>query len=348
MSIVQTRAVPGGPEPARAAAEEDARPAASSRWGLGWRVFAGNAAVLLGVSAFLLLTPATISSPVVISEALVLVAAVSVSLLLNLLLIERALAPMDELRRLMRRVDPLDPGRRVVLPGADADVAALADAFNGMLDRLETERRESARRALTAQEDERRRLARELHDELGQVLTGVLLLMDEASKAPAPRALEALEEGREAARASIDEVRRIVRDLRPEALDDLGLSSAVNLLAAQFERQSGVRLERRIPPGLDGLGPDEELVVYRVIQEALTNVARHAEATTAWLEIEPDAHGLHVEVRDDGRGLGSRPHPDGGMRGMRERALLVGGSLAVGSSPGAGTRVALDVPLDRR
>jgi two-component system sensor histidine kinase UhpB len=193
-----------------------------SRRSLAWRVFLTNAAVMAGVSAFLVFSPATISSPIVVSELLVLFAALAVTLLLNVLLLERAFGPLDELRRLMQRVDPLAPGRRIELSRSDADVGALVDAFNGMLDRLETERRESARRALAAQEDERRRVARELHDELGQILTGVLLLMDEASKAPPDRAGAVIEEGREAVRASIDEVRRIVRDLRPEALDDLG------------------------------------------------------------------------------------------------------------------------------
>ncbi|HYF26305.1 MAG TPA: histidine kinase [Baekduia sp.] len=190
---------------------------------LAWRLFLANAAVILAVAVFLVVTPATISSPVLVSELLVLVAAIIITLFVNVLLIERLLGPLDDLGRLMRDVDPLQPGRRVRVPRADADVAALSEAFNAMLERLETERRESARRALAAQESERLRVARELHDELGQLLTGVLLLLDEARGAPAPRAEPALEEAREAARSSIEEVRRIVRDLRPEALDDLGI-----------------------------------------------------------------------------------------------------------------------------
>ena len=122
----------------------------TTRRSLGWRVFLTNALVLVGVSAFFVLTPATISSPVVISELIVLVAAISVTLFVNLILLDRAFAPLDELRRLMQVIDPLRPGRRVTLERADADVQALANAFNAMLDRLETERRESARRALAA------------------------------------------------------------------------------------------------------------------------------------------------------------------------------------------------------
>lgn len=316
-----------------------------SRRSLGWRVFLTNAAVLVGVSSFLVLTPATISSPVSVSELLVLVIAIVISLFVNLLLLERALAPLDELRRLMQKVDPLHPGRRIELPRADADVAAVADAFNAMLDRLETERRESARRALSVQEDERRRVARELHDELGQVLTGVLLLMDEAGRAPAERARDALDEGREAARASIDEVRRIVRDLRPEALDDLGLPSAMAAMASAFERQTGIPLERRIPAELRDLSHEQELVLYRVTQEALTNVARHAQASAAALLVDQTGGFVEVTVRDDGRGFEGAPPDDGGIRGMRERALLVSGSVDIDTAPGRGTEIVLSVPV---
>ena len=339
--------------PARAGAE--VRPAArdhvrvpASRSSLGWRVFLTNAAVLVGVSAFYVLSPATISSPVLLSEALVLVVAIVVTLFLNLLLLERAFAPLDELRRLMQTVDPRRPGRRIQLERADADAATLADAFNAMLDRLETERRESARRALAAQEEERRRVARELHDELGQVLTGVLLLMDEASNAPAPRAAQALEEGREAARGAIDEVRRIVRDLRPEALDDLGLHSALAVLATSFERRTGIRVERHLAADLPALTSEEDLVLYRVVQEALTNVARHAHATSVELRVEhADGH-VRAIVRDDGRGLAGTPPDDRGIGGIRERAMLVRGTVEVESAPGPGTQVVLCIPAGPR
>jgi two-component system sensor histidine kinase UhpB len=321
--------------------------ALAARRVLSWRVFLTNAAVLVGVSAFLVLTPATVSSPVAVHELLVLVAAITVTLFLDLILLERAFAPLDQLRRLMQRVDPLEPGRRIELARADADVAELADAFNGMLDRLETERRESARRALAAQETERSRIARELHDELGQVLTGVLLLLDEAGRSSSGGAAgAAIEEGREAVRSSIEEVRRIVRDLRPEALDDLGLMSALAALATGFEQHTGVTLARELPAALDGLSPEGELVLYRVVQEALTNVARHADAQHAELRVEAGPGEVRVRVRDDGRGLSAAPPDHGGIRGMRERALLVRGGVEVTSAPGAGTEVLLRIPLE--
>ena len=313
---------------------------------LAWRVFLTNAAVLIGVSAFLVLSPATISAPVAVSEVLVLIAAITITLFVNLVLLERVFAPLDALRRLMQRVDPLEPGRRVSIGRADADVAALADAFNAMLDRLETERRDSARRSLAAQEEERARVARELHDELGQTLTGVLLLTDEATHATPARANAAFEEAREAARGAIEEVRRIVRDLRPEALDDLGLSAALGALGRSFERQSGVVVERRLSSDLPRLSPEQELVVYRIAQEALTNVARHARADRAHLVLETHGDELRMTIRDDGDGFGGPVPMNGGIRGMRERALLVHGTLSVESSEGGGTQVRLALPFE--
>ena len=319
-----------------------------SRRSLAWRVFLTNAAVLVGVSAFLVLSPATISTPVAVSEVLVLIVAVTITLFVNLVLLERVFAPLDALRRLMQRIDPLEPGRRVVIGRADADVAALVDAFNAMLDRLETERRDSARRSLAAQEEERARVARELHDELGQTLTGVLLLTDEATRAADERAPAAFEEAREAARSAIEEVRRIVRDLRPEALDDLGLTTALAALGRSFEQQSGVGLEPRLPADLPPLSPEQELVVYRIAQEALTNVARHADADRAEVALESEDGELRLTIRDDGRGLAGPPPMNGGIRGMRERALLVRGTLSVESDEAGGTEVRLLLPVDEQ
>jgi two-component system sensor histidine kinase UhpB len=318
---------------------------ATARRSLAWRVFLTNAGVLLGVFTFYVLTPATISEPLATSELAVIVVALTLSLCLNLVLLSRAFGPLDELRQTMHRVDPLAPGRRIDVAGADAEVAELAAAFNEMLDRLETERRESARRTLSAQEEERRRVARELHDELGQVLTGVLLLLDEASRAPGGQAGAAIEEAREAARDSIDKVRRIVRDLRPEALDDLGLATALAAMANAFERHSTISVARSVPATLPRLTPEQELVAYRVAQEALTNVARHAAASSASLTVDADDGYVRIAVRDDGQGFSEEPPDDGGIRGMRERALLVRGTVTVRSVPGQGTGVVLVLPI---
>jgi two-component system sensor histidine kinase UhpB len=261
----------------------------------------------------------------------------------NLVLVRRAFAPLRRLTGVMHAVEPLAPGTRLTAPGAAQEVRELADAFNEMLERLESERRESARRAVDAQEAERRRLARELHDELGQSLTGVLLQIDQAIRTPD---LADLVEARESARRSLEDVRRIARDLRPDLLEELGLTSALNALATRLTRQCGVIVDRHFDADLPKLGDDEEVVLYRVAQEALTNVARHARATRVTIELGLSRHGVTLTVDDDGVGVPSYAGREArGITGMRERALLVHGRLAVGPRPAGGTRMQLEIPV---
>ena len=310
---------------------------------LAWRVVLLNSALMLGASLALALGPATVSTPVHTRELLVLLAGVLATMGANVLLVRRAFAPLRHLTTLMHRVDPLAPGTRLQADGAAREVRELADAFNDMLERLENERRDSARRAVRAQEAERRRLARELHDELGQSLTGVLLHIDQAIRTPRTSDLE---EAREGARRSLDDVRRIARDLRPDLLVELGLASALNALATRLTRQSGVFVDRHLDFDLPALGDDAEVVVYRVAQEALTNVARHADATRVVVELTHADGVVRLTIDDDGRGIPRHVgHEARGITGMRERALLVHGRLRVGRAPNQGTRVRLEISV---
>jgi two-component system sensor histidine kinase UhpB len=221
---------------------------------------------------------------------------------------------------------------------------ALAQTFNDMLDRLETERRDSARQALTVQEAERRRIARELHDEVGQTLTGVMLQIEGLAANIPDELREPLEELRETARHGAEEVRRIARRLRPDALEELGLQSALAALSSGFERHAHVPVVRRLAADVD-VTPEVELVIYRVAQEALTNVARHAAASQVTVELEQDVDGTVLVVCDDGRGLPPGAEQSSqGIRGMRERAMLISGALSLESRPGGGTVVRLSVP----
>jgi two-component system sensor histidine kinase UhpB len=313
---------------------------------LFWRVFAINAAVLVAAVAVLALSPATVSSRIEGGEVAVLGVGVALVLGVNLLALRRVFRPLEQLTALMRRVDPLAPGRRIVVERQAAEVAELSHAFNDMLDRLERERRDSGRRALDAQEDERRRMARELHDEIGQTLTGVVLQLETLERR-APEELRAELRSLEATtRAGIEEVRELVRRLRPEALDDFGLRSALVSLGSDLSEHSGLRVSPELDGDLPALSPEDELVVYRVAQESLVNVVRHARASRAELSLRAENGAVVLRVRDDGRGIGADGLRSGtGVRGMRERALLVGGELEVSAVAPHGTEVALKLPV---
>jgi two-component system sensor histidine kinase UhpB len=310
---------------------------------LFWRVFATNASVLVLAFVGLVFAPITVSVPVGAGELLALALGLIALLIANLILLRPAFAPLETLAETMRRHDPLAPGRRAEVSGGPV-VASLAQTFNDMLDRLESERRESARRALLVQEAERRRIARELHDEVGQTLTGMILQIEGLAASIPDELRGQLDELRETARHGTEEVRRIARRLRPDALEELGLPSALAALARAFELQARIPVLRQLEQAIT-VSPEEELVIYRVAQEALTNVARHAGATTVQLRLRDTQAGIVLTVRDDGRGM-----PEGasasshGVRGMRERAMLVGATLLIDSRPGTGTVIELSIP----
>jgi two-component system sensor histidine kinase UhpB len=309
---------------------------------LFWRLFAVNAMVLALATAALALSPVTVSSPVAVTEAIVLAAGLVAMLALNFWLLRRALAPLEGLQALMRGADPLRPGTRAALGEAAPELRAVVEAFNEMVARLEEERRDSAGRALAAQEGERLRIAQELHDEVGQKLTAAILQLETASRSGAENALE---EAREGVRESLEDVRFIARRLRPEALDDLGLPSALAALTNSLGRAGDISIERRIEGSLPPLHSNAELVIYRVAQEALTNVLRHASCAEARLELRVIDGGVQLEVVDGGAGFDPLGVREGaGIRGMRERALLAEATLEIESVRGDGSTVRLRVP----
>jgi two-component system sensor histidine kinase UhpB len=315
------------------------------RGSLFWRIFLLNAAVLVAAMVMLLLGPATVSTPVVIQEAVILTAGLAAMLAANAALLRVGLAPLARLTRAMTTIDLLRPGHRLAASGQDG-VADLINTFNTMLDRLEAERAGSAARALSAQEAERHRIAQELHDEIGQTLTAVLLELKRVSDHAPPPVREELRQVQETTRNSLDEIRRIARRLRPGVLEELGLTSALKALATEFTG-TGLAVRGRFDTDLPELGRDVELVLYRVAQESLTNVARHAEARHAELTLHRRVDAVELRICDDGRGLG-RAAEGAGIRGMRERALLIGADLMLESGPGAGTEVRLRVPYPAR
>jgi two-component system, NarL family, sensor histidine kinase UhpB len=310
-----------------------------------WRIFAVNSVLLVIATVALAFSPATVSFPIAMTEGIVLTVGLIAILIVNLLLIRRAFAPLAHLTGLMRSVDLLKPGQRVQVTGPQ-EVRELGAVFNEMLGRLERERHESGWAALKTQETERKRVAQELHDEVGQALTAVMLQLGRLARTAPAELRDEMVEVVEGTRASLEDVRRIAKQLRPEALDDLGLAAALNALVSSFAERTGLRIFTRIDEPLPPLPVETELVLFRVAQESLTNAARHANATRVDVTLEKTDHALVLRVRDFGQGLAGAK-PGTGIRGMRERALFVRGAIWITTPSGGGTEVKLAVPLRR-
>ncbi|HET6547306.1 MAG TPA: sensor histidine kinase [Solirubrobacter sp.] len=307
---------------------------------LFWRLFVPNAAVLLGAGIVLMIQPAN-------GRVLVLAGGLAVLLSVNLVLMRRAFAPLSRLTTLMNAIDPLDPGRRLPALGPESEVTRLTEAFNRMLDRLETERRESGFRALVAEEAERRRVAGELHDEIGQRLTALLLQIDRLARAAPPELGDEFATTLAATKETLEGVRGLARRLRPEVLDELGLVPALRNLCDRIQDGTGLVIRRTLDRELPALSPDAELVIYRVAQEALTNVVRHADCGEAEVTLGAGDGEIELVVHDGGVGVAQRTAEgsSGGIRGMRERALLIGARLEVLPADGRGTDVRLHVQM---
>jgi two-component system sensor histidine kinase UhpB len=316
------------------------------------QVLAVNA-LLVGVTALIAAIVARdrLSDVTTREGLLVLGLTVSSAVLLNSLLLRDRLEPMARLVRAMTDVDLARPGMRAESPRhAARELTELTEAFNRMLARLEEGRREAGRAVLRAQEEERSRLAQDLHDEVNQALTAILLRLS-ATIQDAPLGLRSeLQETQELVTQAMDELLALARQLRPTALDDHGLIAALASQVSHFGQRTGTRARFRHTGEVPRLSDEEQLVIFRVTQESLSNIAKHAGA--ADVDVELSFVGRTVlRVRDDGAGFADRPgrangRPRGrvgglGLSGMRERALLVGGNLDVFTSPGAGTTIEL-------
>jgi two-component system sensor histidine kinase UhpB len=313
---------------------------------LFWRVFLLNGALLVGAGVVLAISPVRISTPARVVEELVLAVGVLLLLVVNYLLLRPVFAPLERLAERMRNVDLLRTGSRLE-PTGSSEVVDLVRTYNEMIGRLEDERRESARTALAAQEGERKRVAVELHDEVGQTMTGVLLLLERVAVGVPTESREVFVEVQDAVRKCLDDVRRIAEELRPELLEHLGLVSALRSLSGTITGRAGLELESDFAHELPALPRETELAVYRIAQESLTNVARHAQATRVRVSLQSGERTIVLRVVDDGRGLHGRAESSGGgIRGMRERAVLIGAALTVDEVPGGGTEVRVEVPIE--
>jgi two-component system, NarL family, sensor histidine kinase UhpB len=285
------------------------------------------------------------------SQFLTLVLTLLLTFLLNTLLLRRRFEPLERLLAMMERVDLSRPGRRLTLEremrGVSTDIDRLAASFNRMLERLENERRRSGEMVLQAQEEERKRIARDLHDEVNQALTALLLRIEAAAQDAPPALREELAETKRLANRAMDELLDLARQLRPTALDDHGLVAALRTHVREQDRRGPASVVFWADPRVGDLPSDAQVVVYRVAQEALVNAARHSGATRIEVSLEAgDGSTVSLVVNDNGSGFTFAEEGKGlGLSGMRERALLVGGRLVIDSRPGRGTTVRLEVPV---
>ena len=279
-------------------------------------------------------------------QFLVLALAILLTLLVNVLMLRRRFSPLEQLIETVEKVDPAHPSAlEIGQVDPRDDVGRLASSFQRLLERIDKEQRRSGRVALRAQEEERKRVARDLHDEVNQALTAILLRLEALSQDAPPGLAAELAETKRLANQAMEELLQLARQLRPSALDDHGLVPAIEDQVKRFGDKTGIQAQMHCDGDASHLTLDQETVVYRVAQEALTNVARHSRARHAWVELSFNG-ATELSIRDDGHGFQlATARPGGlGLGGMAERARLVGGELTLDSAPGTGTTVTLRVP----
>lgn len=279
------------------------------------------------------------------TELILLMLAIALVLMLNIVILRRQFAPLEKLVSTMEEIDLSQPGSRAEMPrAATEDIAELVLSFNSMIERLEDERKSRMQATVEAQESERARVARDLHDEANQALTAVILRLQAAAEDAPPDLAAQINDAKQLAGQAMEELLQVVRRLRPTTLD-MGLRNAVSSQVAEFGERTGI--ETRFLFEGDSrrrLNDDRELAVYRVVQEALSNVVQHADATRVEVALNI-ADTIVLTVQDNGKGFNpSLPTGRFGVTGMRERAMLVDGLLEIESSPGAGTTLRMEMP----
>jgi two-component system, NarL family, sensor histidine kinase UhpB len=293
------------------------------------------------------------------SRPYILVAFVLIGLLLSVVinwaLLKFALYPLTHLRDTMRLVQDGDLTRQAPVTGQDPDADQLATSFNTMLVAIEDLAKSRASQILHAQEQERKRIARELHDETSQLLTSLLIslkLLEESTPDEAARAR--VVDIRALAHQTLRAVRNLSIDLRPSALDDLGLLPALRWYIKEYQQKCGIEVEFAASGMKERLPPEMETAVYRIIQESLTNTAKHAHATKVVIALTEEDGQIHARISDNGRGYDAlavlrTPWQDRGLglAGMTERASLLNGTVDIQSEPGNGAMIDMKIPVTR-
>jgi two-component system, NarL family, sensor histidine kinase UhpB len=284
---------------------------------------------------------------------LILALAIILTLCVNLWMLQRRFAPLERLIKRIESIDPAEPStHQLADPDPVEEIDRLSSSFNRLLERIEEERRRSGTLAMRAQEEERRRLARDLHDEVNQALTAILLRLEALSHDSPPDRVNEVTELKRLVNQAMEELLNLARQLRPSALDDHGLMPAIETQLKRFSARTGIEVRVSTDGTPDTLPEDVQTAVYRILQEALANIGRHAGATAVAVEMEVENESLELRIRDDGAGFDPasvvRDASDGpgaglGLSGMVERARLAGGELDVRSAPGGGTTVTLRI-----
>lgn len=320
-----------------------------------YKVLAANslivvAGAVIGTTLTLLSTGNTEHLPELV--ALFAISGTLLSVLINWIVLRAAFRPIDVLEQ---TADEVRRGnfhvRAPSVPLSDPDLDNLTATFNAMLDTLvgyQERLRELSQRVLTAQEEERRRIARELHDDPAQSLTVLLVLLKMFQDRQPSTDGALLRELIDLTSTTLESIRAIAQELRPPVLDDLGLAAALEGLAAQYEQRFRLAVQVQVRGPRQRLAPDVELALYRIAQEALTNVAKHASANFATIELTFGEQAVTLRIEDDGQGFEPREVLGRGLGlfGMRERAQLVHGTFELCAAPGKGTRIEVRVPLE--
>ncbi len=324
-----------------------------------YKVLVANSAIIF-VGATVGTWLATQLRPGSYAPTIILVAFVTigwlVSVALNFVLLQFAFRPLMDLGKIMNRVQAGERSLRAPLtrsghPQADQ----LASTFNMMLEAIDEANRQRATLIINAQEEERKRVARELHDETSQILTSLLISLAVLEESiTSQQARDRIAETRQMAHQTLRAIRNLSFDLRPSALDDLGLLPALHWYIKEYQQKCALEVDFQASGFKERLPAELETVLYRIVQEALTNTARHAQARKVTVCLEESEHEIHAIISDNGRGFdaekiqkipGAGQEHGWGLVGMHERASLLDGNLTITSQPEQGTTIDVSIPL---
>jgi len=276
-----------------------------------------------------------------------------VSVVLNFVVLQIAFRPLTDLVKVMKRVQAGESSLRAPLTGIDSQADQLASTFNMVLEALDDASRLRASQIIQAQEHERQRIARELHDETSQVLTSLLIsltLLEESVETQEAR--DRVADTRALAHSTLRAIRNLSIDLRPSALDDLGLLPALRWYVKEYQKKCSIEVEFNATGFKERLSAEMETALYRIVQEGLTNTAKYANARRVTILLKEDTNRVYARITDDGQGfdyeaLLRTPGQERGLGlvGMHERAVLLDGTLTIHAFPGKGTTIEVSIPL---